>query len=291
MRMAASGNMIGQHPALTTGMRLMRLPGRLVRTFVHHRHLITQMTRRQVQARYRGSWLGLTWSLLNPLLMLGVYFFVFSVVYQSRWDTAGDQSQADFAIIMFASLLPFNIFAETVNSSPSLILENINYVKRVVFPLHVLPVTRLMTSMAFGGFGFLMMLSAMLVLKGSIPLTVLWAPLMLVPLALLALGLSYFLSALGVFVRDVGHVVVLVTTMLMFLSPIFYPLSRLPASWRGMLALNPLATIIENFRLVSALGMQPIWSDWVWNTLVGGVVLVLGMAFFMKCRRAFADVM
>ncbi len=256
-----------------------------------HRQLLAQIAWREVQARYRGSWLGVFWSLLNPLLMLGLYTFVFSVVFEARWGMQADEGQLDFALNLFAGLIVFNLFAETVNAAPSLVLGNTNYVKRVVFPLEVLPCARFLSALVQVGFGLAILLAANLWCRGYVSWTLVLLPVVLLPTALLTLGLSYFLASLGVFVRDIGNVVGVVTTALMFLSPVMYPLSKLPEKMRPWLEYNPLAPIVDSFRRVTIETQMPDWTSWTAVTLFGLVVLWAGWTWFAKSKNAFADVL
>jgi lipopolysaccharide transport system permease protein len=265
-------------------------PVAVFRHFRQHRYLLARLAWREVQARYRGSWLGPLWSLLTPLMMLAVYTFVFSVVFQARWGE-GLESRTDFALALFASLTAFNMFAETVASAPMLILGNRNYVKRVVFPLEILPVARLLSNLVQAGFGFAAFAAATLIVKGALPWTIVLLPVVLLPLCLLSLACALFLSSLGVFVRDIQQVVSLVVTMLMFLSAVFYPLSSLPAELQPVVSLNPLVPIVEDVRRVCLQGMLPQWSTWAPATAVSLLLTMAGLLWFMKSKNAFADVL
>ncbi len=256
-----------------------------------HRPLLVQLAWREVQARYRGSWLGVVWSLLNPLLMLALYTFVFSVVFRARWDNSVPVGNLDFALNLFAGLIVFNLFAETINSAPSLVLSNANYVKRVVFPLESLPLARFLSVLVQAGFSFAILLAAQLLCRGYVPWTVLLLPVALLPCALVTLGLAYFLASLGVFVRDIGNLVGLSCTALMFLSPVMYPLSKLPAQIQPVLAFNPLAPLVDNFRRVALEGRLPDWSSWAAVTVFGVLLFWAGLTWFVKSKNAFADVL
>lgn len=256
-----------------------------------HRQLVWQLARREVQSRYRGSWLGLLWSLLNPLLMLALYTFVFSVVFEARWSDATPQSSVDFALSLFSGMIAFSLFAETVSSAPSLVLGNANYVKKVVFPLEVLPLARFLSCLVQGGMSLLVLLVAMLVCRGGLPWTLVFLPVVLLPLALLSLGLALFLASLGVFIRDIGNLVNVGVSMLMFLSPVFYPLSRLPESYQPILALNPLAPLVVNFRRVTLEGLPPDWPSWCLVSLFSLLVGMAGYTWFVRSKNAFADVL
>ncbi len=259
-----------------------------------HRALISAMIRREVVGRYRGSVIGLLWSLLTPLLMLGVYTFVFSVVLKARWTggpaEVGD-NRAEFAILMFVGLVVHGLFAEVVNRAPGLILGNVNFVKRVVFPLDVLPVVVAGAALFHTAVSLVVLLAALFVTTGSVPWTALLFPLVLAPLLLLTLGVAWFLASLGVFMRDVGQVVGLLTTVLLFLSPVFFPITAVPEFFRPWMQLNPLTFAIEQSRAVLIYGQPPAWSGLLLYTAAVGVFAWAGYAWFQKTRKGFADVL
>ncbi|MDD3354505.1 ABC transporter permease [Zoogloea sp.] len=248
------------------------------------------MVKRDVTGRYRGSMLGILWSFFLPVFMLGVYTFVFSVVFKARWQ-AGSDSKTEFALVLFAGLLVFNLFAECVTKAPGLILSNANYVKKVVFPLEILPVV------ALGAALFHMLVSLVvwavfyLALFGKVPSTAIALPLVLLPLILLSLGLSWFLAAIGVYLRDIAQITGVVVSTLMFLSPIFFPLSALPESYQPLLLLNPLTPAIEMSREVLVWGHWPNWALLGQYLLLASLIAYLGFAWFQKTRKGFADVL
>jgi lipopolysaccharide transport system permease protein len=254
-----------------------------------HRQLLGQMVRREVAGRYRGSVLGLLWSFFNPVLMLAVYTFVFSIIFQAKW---GGQtgSRAEFAVILFAGLIVFNLFAEVVSRAPGLILGNVNLVKKVVFPLEILPVVAI-GSAFFHAVVSLIVLLAFKLLIGSIPWTVALLPVVLAPLLLLVVGIAWFLAALGVYLRDVSQTVGIAVTALLFLSPIFFPAAAFPEVIRPYMFLNPLTLIIEECRAVLIWGRSPQWPMLGLYTLIALAVALAGLAFFQKSRRGFADVL
>ena len=266
-------------------------PLAIARHFRPHRYLLWQLVCRNVQVQYRGSLLGPIWSLLTPLLMLSVYTFVFSVVFRARWG--GDESigRLDFALNLFAGLTAFNLFAQSVLLAPGLIVSNPNYVKRVVFPLEVLPLARFLSNLVDAGIGFFVFLVATVIFHGGLPWTIVLLPVVLAPLALLGLGCAFFLAALGVFVRDMQNVINLAVTVLMFLSAVFFPVSSVPPALQRLLCLNPLVAIIENVRRVSLQGLLPQWNLWALTTLAGVVVVMAGLAWFTHLKSAFADVL
>lgn len=265
-------------------------PRQIFRIIVRRRGLILDLARRDVAGRYRGSVLGLLWSFFNPLLMLAVYTFVFSVVFKARW-AGGSDSKTEFALVLFAGLIFFNFFSECINRAPVLVIGNANYVKKVVFPLEVLPVVTMASAAFHLLISFCVWLLFYLLFFGIPPITIALLPLVLLPLMLLTLGLSWLLASLGVYLRDVAQVVTVITTVLMFLSPIFYSVSSLPENYRPFLKANPLTLTIEEARSVMIWGVPFEWMPWVGYLLATMLVAWLGFAWFQKTRKGFADVL
>jgi lipopolysaccharide transport system permease protein len=263
-------------------------PFRVVAHLWSFRRLAWQLTQRELAARYRGSFLGTLWSLLVPLTMLVVYTFVFSVVFHSRWGVE-QEGHGLFALTLLAGLTPFNVFSEVVATSPAVVLANPGYVKRVVFPLEVLPLVRFLASVTQGLISALVLVLGILVLRGTLPVTLLLMPIAWLPLLLIALGAAYVLSALGVFVRDIGQAVTVVLPLLFFLSPIIYPIEAVPPQFRFVTALNPIAHVVEDCRRVAIFGLQPDWKWFVRTMAVGCVAAFTGFLVFMKSKRAFHD--
>lgn len=269
-------------------------PAALAKGLWVNRGLILAMIQREVVGRYRGSVMGLLWSLLTPLLMLAVYTFVFSVVMKARWsgaDGALAESRAQFAILLFAGLIVHGLFAEVVNRAPGLVLANMNFVKRVVFPLEVLPVVIAGAALFHMAVSMVVLLGAVLVATGSIPWTALLFPLLLAPLLMLTLGAAWMLASLGVYMRDVGQVVGLLTTMLLFVSPVFFPITAVPEFFRPWMHLNPLTFAIEQSRALLIFGQLPSWGGLLAYTVAAGVFAWAGFAWFQKTRKGFADVL
>jgi lipopolysaccharide transport system permease protein len=261
-----------------------------MRTFVRHRHLIWQMTKREVVGRYRGSVLGILWSFFNPVFMLTIYTFVFSVVFKAKWG-AGSDSKTEFAIILFAGLIVFNLFSETVTRAPSLILSNVNYVKKVVFPLEILPVVSILSSCFHTLVNIGVLILFRLIVGSGFSVTTLLFPLVIAPLLLFSLGVAWFLAALGVYLRDVSQTIGLAMTALMFVSPIFFPISALPEKYHIFVYLNPLSFIIEQGRNVLIFSNLPNWGGLLIYYVFGSVSALLGFAWFQKFRKGFADVL
>jgi len=254
------------------------------------RQLTIQMARREILGRYRGSALGIFWSLLHPLLMLGVYTFVFAFVFRTRWPGAASDDRMSFALTLFAGMIVFGIFGECVQRAPGLIVSQPNFVKKVVFPLEIMPCVSLLAALfhAAISFGVLCVLLA-LATKG-LHAPALLLPVVLLPLCMLCLGLGWLLSSLGVYVRDIGQIIGVAVTAIMFLSPMFYPSSALPERFRWISDYNPIACAIEQARRVLVYGLWPEWGALAAHGLAAFASMWLGFAWFQKTRRGFADV-
>ncbi len=258
------------------------------------RDLIGRLAWREIVGRYRGAWLGLAWSFVTPLLMLGIYTFVFSVVFGARWGVqppGGDEGSGLFAVVLFVGMMVFMMFAETVNRAPLLVVANTNYVKRVVFPLEILPLVVMLSSLFHLGVSLLIWMLAAWWMLGALPPTLALLPLVLAPLALGTLGLSWMLASLGVYLRDVAQTVGLATTALMFLAPVFFPMDALPPAYRWIVLANPLTFPIEQAREVAIWGRAPDWAGLGVYTLVSVLVASAGLWWFQKTRKGFADVL
>jgi len=254
-----------------------------------YRALITRLAKREIDARYRGSILGVIWAFVVPLLMLGVYTFIFSIVFRIRWDVPMEEKGA-FALLLFSGLIIFNLFSECVTRAPGLMLENVSYIKKVVFPLEIMPWVSMQVALFNAAVSLGILLVFYLVVHGLPPATVLLLPVVVFPLVLLILGLGWFLASVGVFLRDIKPFVGVLTTMMMFLSPIFYPLSAIPEAYRGLIQLNPLTLVLNSSKSVMFWGQMPHWINWVLYAVVSWVVGWLGFVWFQKTRKGFADV-
>lgn len=270
-------------------VRLMN-PVRLFASLWAYRDLVFQLARRDVDSRYRGSYLGALWSFLNPLFMLTIYTFVFSVIFKARWGLQQER-RLDFALVLFCGLIVFNTFAECLGRAPSLVVGQPQYVKKVKFPLQILPIVVVLSTLVHTAVSFTVLLLGVWFGQGTMSWTVLWLPLVIVPLLLLCSGCGWFLSALGVFVRDVGHLVGLLVTSLLFLSPIFYPASAVPDWAQPVYAVNPLSIIIKQARRVVIWGQVPEWGPLLGVTAVASLVALAGYAWFQRTRNGFADVL
>lgn len=264
-------------------------PIEMVASLWRNRSLIHASAKREVLGRYRGSALGLLWSFFNPLFMLAVYTFVFSEVFKARWS-AGSDSKTEFALVLFAGLIVFNLFSECINRAPSLILSNPNYVKKVIFPLEILPFVSLLSALYHALISLGVWLAAYLMLFGIPHATVLLLPFVMLPFIMFIMGLAWLLASLGVFLRDVSQFIGVAVTTLMFLSPIFYSASTLPENYQLILYLNPVTPAIEMTRDVLYWGNSPNFAVLAAYWLATAVIAWLGFAWFQKTRKGFADV-
>lgn len=267
-------------------------PAAAVRSFVRHRPLIAQLVRREVEGRYRGSMLGMLWSLVTPLLMLAIYTFVFTVVFKARWGVGDNGDKAEFAVVLFSGIMLHAFLAECLTRAPMLVLENVNLVKKVVFPLEIHAFTLVGSALFHLVMSFAVLLVGCLLVLHDLPTTVFYAPLVVAPFALLMLGLVWGLASLGVYLRDIGQIVAPMMAVFMFLSPVFYSLDLLPA-WAATLVLwlNPLSLIVMQLREVVIWGHAPDFAALGVYTLVAAGVAALGFAWFQKTRKGFADVL
>jgi len=265
--------------------RLFLLP---VQSLWGHRRLIRSMARRDIAARYRGSFGDVLWTVLHPLLLMLTYFFVFGIVLQSRFGA--DPSRSGFVLYFLAGLLPWLPFSEAAGRAPSLILEHRNFVKKLVFPVETLPVHQALAAMVSEAFALGVFLVLLAATRGSVPLTIVWLPVLLIPQLMLTVGLGWFLSALGVFVRDLGQVIGFLLTLGFFLTPICYPESALPATAVGVLDKNPMFILVRAYRAILLEGRAPALWPCVGLWIAGVVAFLGGHAWFYKLRRSFADV-
>ena len=260
-----------------------------VRTALRWRQLILQLARREVEGRYRGSLLGLAWAIAQPLLYLAVFTFVFGIVFEARWGVATGP-RAPFGLMLFAGLIVYWLFSETVGRAPGLVLAHASLVKRVLFPVEVLPMAAVLAAFFHTALALAVWLVGHLIFVGLPPWTVILAPIVLAPTALMALAVAYVVAGVGVYARDIGQLVTVGLTVLMFLSPIFYPLDAVPADFRALFFLNPLTAAVEETRGVLLDGRLPGLPTLV-GLVAGAVAVLLGFALFRRLRRGFADVL
>ena len=265
-------------------------PLRFVGDLLRYRHLIAQLTRRDALGRYRGSYLGVLWSFLNPLFLLLIFTVVFKLIFKGKFTGRADETPSDFALQLFAGLVMFNVFAECMSRAPTLILSNANYVTKVVFPLEILPVTLVLSSLFHLFISLLPLCVAVVALHGGIPLLAVQWPLLLLPMTFYALGLTWVMAALGAFLRDLNQVALALSTLLMYTSAVFYPISRVPESVLPLVRYNPVAFLCEESRNVLIWGEPLNWVVYGWVTAIGVLFMFAGYAGFLRVKHAFADV-
>lgn len=259
-----------------------------VRSLVDNQGLLRALTRREVELRYRGTVLGMAWAILYPLTMLAVYTFLFGLVFSARWP--GTSNLPDFVLMLYCGLITYGIVNETLTRAPSAISSQPNYVKKVVFPLELLPLSHLGAALVNATIGFALLVLFIIVKKHALEPTGITVPLVLAPLTLMIAGVAWSVAALGVFFRDIGQVMNVAMTMLMSFSPVFYPVSAAPVFVRRFMYLNPLTYPIEEVRRVLVLGYWPDWNAWLLYTGAAVVIALAGLWVFQNTRSAFADV-
>jgi lipopolysaccharide transport system permease protein len=252
--------------------------------------LIRQFAKREIAARYRQSLLGTLWAFLTPLLMLGVYTFVFRHVLKLRWGSSLNESNLDFSLRLFAGLSVFNFFAECITRAPRLILDQPNLVKKVIFPLEIWPWISAVVSLANLAVALMLLLLFRAWDKGGLPITAISIPMVWLALLPLCVGLGWWLAAIGTYVRDLSQVLGMVVSLLMFLSPVFFPLEALPTAMQSWMFLNPLTLPITQTRLVLLDGLWPNWLSTAMHFVACCAIAVSGAAFFKAARKGFADV-
>ncbi len=255
-----------------------------------HRDLLRELTKRDFVGRYKGSMLGALWSLFNPLMMLAIYTFVFSMAFKAKWG-AGEESKVEFAIVLFSGMIIHGFFAECLNRSPGLIISHPNYVKKVVFPLEILPWMALLSALMHLLVSFCVLLVFCLLAGVTVHAGTLLTPIILIPLILIMLGLSWLLAALGVYLRDLSQAIGMATTVALFLAPVFYPIEVLPEAYQALLKLNPITLPIMQLRDLMLWGRPINWVPWTISLATGILVCQVGFWWFQKTRRGFADVL
>lgn len=263
----------------------------MLKLFANHFYLLVQLTKREILGRYKNSVLGLVWAFLQPLIMLAVYSFVFAVIFRARWGSGPEpEGQLEFALTLFCGLIAFNIFAENITRAPLLVVDNPNYVKRVIFPVHLLPISVLAASLVHGAISIAILLAWSQALHPHLPTMLPTLPLVLLPLVLLSLGVSWFLAAIGVYLRDLHNAIGPATQLLMFLSPVFYPLSAIPEPYRSWMELNPLTSILDNIRRVLVWNQSPDFASLALQSLLTGLLAYGSYRWFRRAQKGFADV-
>ncbi len=272
-----------------TAARFPTDPFSFLRTVAYQRELVAELVRGEVAGRYRGSVLGVLWSLASPLLLLAAFTFVFGTVFPSRWGAAA-AGHGDYALLLFPGILLHGLLAETITRAPGLVTAVPNYVKKVVFPLELLPLVAVATALFHALVGFAVLAGALVVFRGGLAASALALPAIVAPYVILLLGVAWILAALGVYLRDIAQLTGLVSMLLMFLSPVLYPVSALPEPYRFWIAWNPLTLPLEATREALMFGRWPDWAALGLYTLGALAVAAAGYWWFQKSRKGFADV-
>lgn len=251
--------------------------------------LFAQSLIREVVQKYRGSYLGILWNFILPLVMLVVYSFIFGVIFQARWDQQRTDSRAEFALILFVGITLYNVFSETVSASPTLIICNSNYVKKVIYPLEILSMTSIGASLVQLFFNLIIILVGKAIIIKQFDIMVLLFPIVLIPLLFLTLGISWILSGVGVFVRDMRQAATIIVLIFGYITPVFYPLSSVPEGFRGLMYLNPMTSIVDNARRVLIYNEFPKWDQYCITFVISYLVMWIGFYFFRKVKPNFSD--
>ncbi len=259
----------------------------MITDLIKHRTLLGQLIKRDVLIRYRGAMFGVLWMFLSPLLMLAIFAFVFGQIFQARWPQQPEG--LPFWLMLFSGLIVFNLFADSVSRSPNAVRSYPSYVKKIIFPVEILPLVPVGAGLVHAAFNVLI-LAVALAWAGHLSLSGSWFPLLMLPVLLLSTGLSWFLAAWGVFIKDMNQIVPLLVQMTLFLSPVLYPASAVPSFLRPAYQLNPLGAVIEAAR-AAILGLPVSWAVWFVALGLGVVICIFGYMFFQHSRDEFADVL
>ena len=270
--------------------QLSATPLAMLSCLFQNRELLHGLVKRDFFGRYKGSILGVLWAIFNPLFLLAIYTFVFSVAFKAKWG-GGEETKVTFAIVLFSGMIVHSFFSECLNRAPSLIVGSSNYVKKVVFPLDILPVMVLFSALINFLVGFSVLLVFCLLAGVVVHVGTLLIPVVLIPLILMTLGFTWILSALGVYLRDISQFIGVLTTVALFLAPIFYPIDALPKSYQALLLWNPITLPVVQLRNLMLWGESLRWDAWVISLVIGSSICCLGYWWFQKTRRGFSDVL
>lgn len=266
-------------------------PAAMLSGLLQHRELLWDLVKRDFIGRYKGSMLGVVWSLFNPLFMLAIYTIVFGVAFKSKWAGVGEESKVAFALVLFSGTIIHNFFTECLGRAPSLIISHPNYVKKVVFPLEILPWMGLLSALlhflvSFGALLIFCLMAGVAIHSGTLLI-----PILLIPLVLMMLGLSWILASLGVYLRDLSQIMGIVTTVALFLAPVFYPIESIPETYRVFLMWNPITIPVIQLRDLMLWDKPFRWGLWAASLVISLLICQLGYWWFQKSRRGFADVL
>lgn len=274
-------------------MRALNIPVALLSPFAalaRHRALILELTRREVDGRYRGASLGMLWALVSPFLMLCIYAIAFGTVLGGRWPEVR-ATDTPFSIVLFAGMIPYFVLAECMVRSTELVIANPSYVKRVVFPLEILPWPMIFSALFHCLMNVIVFLAMRMAMEHRFEWTVLYMPAVILPIALVGLGVAWFISSLSVYVRDLRQMMGLASMAILFLSSVMIPLATVPQKYKAIFMLNPLSFIAEQSRAVLIWGQAPDWAGLGWHVAAALAFLYAGYAWFLSTKRGFADVL
>jgi lipopolysaccharide transport system permease protein len=252
-----------------------------------YRSLILELTKREFSSRYRGSFGGIAWSFAQPLFLLTVYTITFGVILKSRWGFSG--SSAEYALMLFAGLIVFNLFSECLLKSTALVIGNPNFVKKIVFPLELLPVITVATALVHAVVGIVVWFAGYVLLYGTPKATAFFFPVVILCLLPVLLGTVWALAALGVVIRDISQLTGMLNHTLLFLTPIFYSIEAAPPLLQKLLILNPLTFIVEQLRLVLFYGQMPALKGLAAYFILASLFSVAALTLFRRLRPHFAD--
>lgn len=256
-----------------------------------HRSVLWLLTLQELKSRYQGSTLGFTWAVVTPLLMLSVYAVVFGQIFSARWPQSKSATGSEFAATLFAGLLVVGFVSDVAARAPSLLLAHQNLVKKMVFPLHLLPMVLVAASVVHLTIAVGLLVVFVAVALNTVSVTLLAFPVVLFPVVLFAMGAAWFLASLGVYFRDTAQVVAVLLTALIYLSPVFFPVSAVPAQWQFIYQWNPLTVPIEQVRDISVYGQWPQWLDILKSTAISFAFFLSGLWWFQTTSDGFADIL
>lgn len=251
--------------------------------------LIINLAKREILQRYQGSLFGLLWTILTPLIMLAIYTFIFSVVFKAKWGGVEDKYQ--FSMLLFSGLIVFNCFSDIISRAPTLIISYSNYVTKVIFPIEILPFVITLSALFNLLISFFVWLFFYTILIGFPSVYIVLTPIILVPFILMCIGLTWIISSIGVYIRDLNQLVTLIVSAMMFMTPIFYPISALPEKYQSYLHLNPITTIVESFRSLAIYGNIPDMEFLLMYSVFAVAIYVIGYFWFNKISKGFSDVL
>ncbi|HBN1876904.1 TPA: ABC transporter permease [Escherichia coli] len=254
-----------------------------------NRHLLYHLTKRDITSKFKGAYAGLIWSFINPLLLLVIYTFVFSVIMKAKWGLS-NEGNFDFAVVLFTGLIVFNMYADATNRAANIIHDNKNYVKKVIFPLNILPIIVVNSSFFNGIISYLILFTVLLLFKDTLNIQCVFIILLLFPIYLMSLGVTYLVSAISAFARDIGQVMGIFNMAFMFLSPIFFPMERMPAKFQFIASLNPIAFVVTQARDTLIFNKGFNWDGYAVSLLCSSIIFVVGFIVFSSLKKDFADV-